>query len=423
MRATPFLVLTAVAALAGLVFAGVSTFDFVQHLDRQVHGITCSFIPGLDAPSLAESGCHTTLMSPYSSVFRQTIWGGLPVSLPAMAVFAFLLFRTVDLMVNRGSSERAPRTFLLAATVLPLLTSVVMGFISLKVLDAVCKLCIGIYVSSTLAFVGALLEWLKAPRGDGLGSVGEDDANPTRAFALSFGQGVGFVALPVVVYLAAMPKYDGFIGTCGELSIKEDTYGVFVDVDAAAGGAPTLEVLDPLCPACKGFEARLAASGLDPQVDRMAVLFPLDNACNWNVKEAMHPGACLVSEAVLCAGAQGKEVIDWAFANQEAIKVNAKEDIAAADPALKPEKRPMPKLKGMIDGAFPSLSACVGSDKAGQRLNQSLRWVTKNQLPVTTPQVYVDGVKLCDEDTDLGMDFALSRLLVKGAAAGGEATR
>ena len=27
------------------------------------------------------------------------------------------------------------------------------------------------------------------------------------------------------------------------------------------------------------------------------------------------------------------------------------------------------------------------------------------------PQVFVEGVKLCDEDTDLGLDFALSRLL------------
>jgi aminoglycoside phosphotransferase (APT) family kinase protein len=33
------------------------------------------------------------------------------------------------------------------------------------------------------------------------------------------------------------------------------------------------------------------------------------------------------------------------------------------------------------------------------------------------PQVFVDGVRLCDEDTDLGMDFALSRLLEGKVAA------
>ena len=29
---------------------------------------------------------------------------------------------------------------------------------------------------------------------------------------------------------------------------------------------------------------------------------------------------------------------------------------------------------------------------------------------------YVDGTKLCDEDTDLGLDWALSRLLTRGPA-------
>ena len=37
-----------------------------------------------------------------------------------------------------------------------------------------------------------------------------------------------------------------------------------------------------------------------------------------------------------------------------------------------------------------------------------------NRLPVLTPQLYVEGRKLCDEDTDLGMDFALSHMLTPG---------
>ena len=40
-----------------------------------------------------------------------------------------------------------------------------------------------------------------------------------------------------------------------------------------------------------------------------------------------------------------------------------------------------------------------------------MRWAVANQLPVMMPQVFVDGVKLCDEDTDLGLDYALKRLL------------
>src|SRR5688572_18482182 len=82
---TVHLVLFIVAMAAGLMFASVSTYDFAQHLDRQVHDIRCSFVPGLaDAGAKEEqAGCQVTMMSPYSSVFRRALWGGLPVSLPA----------------------------------------------------------------------------------------------------------------------------------------------------------------------------------------------------------------------------------------------------------------------------------------------------------------------------------------------------
>ena len=107
MRLSPFLILFCVAATAGLVFSGFSTHDFVQHLDRQVHSITCSFIPGLADPDVSgASGCHATMMSPYSSVFRQSVWGGLPISLPAMSVFAFILLFAIN-GLRRWSERRS----------------------------------------------------------------------------------------------------------------------------------------------------------------------------------------------------------------------------------------------------------------------------------------------------------------------------
>jgi hypothetical protein len=63
--ARPFLwlLLVAVATAAGAVFSVVSTADFIQHLDGQMHSIHCSFIPGAD-PTLGESGCRTVMLSP-----------------------------------------------------------------------------------------------------------------------------------------------------------------------------------------------------------------------------------------------------------------------------------------------------------------------------------------------------------------------
>ena len=80
VKPRPFLIVVVIAAVAGLFFAGFSTFEFAQHLDRQVHGLHCSFIPGLAGTEAAGSGCHITMMSPYSSVLRSSLWGGIPIA-------------------------------------------------------------------------------------------------------------------------------------------------------------------------------------------------------------------------------------------------------------------------------------------------------------------------------------------------------
>jgi hypothetical protein len=166
---------------------------------------------------------------------------------------------------------------------------------------------------------------------------------------------------------------------------------------AGSRGAPVIEVLDPLCPACRAFEQRLAASGLAEALDRKAVLFPLDNTCNWMVTETTHPGACTVSEAVLCAGKRAPEVIAWAFEQQDTIR-----DAARVRPEAAAE---------IVKQRFPELKECVGSPEAKSRLNKSLRWAVTNGIRVLTPQLYIDNVKLCDEDVDLGLEYTLANML------------
>ena len=166
MRNRPhaFAIIIVVGALIGLLFASVSTLDFARHLDRQVHDVYCSFVPGLAGPERGESGCQVTLVSPYSSVFRTSVWGGVPISLLAMGVFAFILFFTVELVLTGRQRDPRATTFLALATGLPALTSVVMGYIAVAQLDAVCKLCIGIYLASAIGLVGGVSLWLRARR-------------------------------------------------------------------------------------------------------------------------------------------------------------------------------------------------------------------------------------------------------------------
>ncbi len=458
MKPQPWLVLVLVGAALGLVFAGLSTYDFVQHLDRQVHSVHCSFIPGLGKEA-GESGCQLAMMSPYSSVFRTAVWGGIPISLPAMAVFAFLLLYSIDLALTRRQFDARATAFLALACALPFATSIVMLIISLTKLGTTCKLCVGIYLASTACLVGAIALWRKARRGgsvmarpasaprvkkpvkqplpDEPAFTGGSSALPRAAsevpepprrltssvdrprcdasaasngfLAVAFGTGLAFVVIPVLLYLALVPDHGKYIGTCDALVKPEDPYGVMVRVTASkpgANAAKVIEVLDPLCPACRAFEQRLVGSGFSGDLDRLAILFPLDNTCNWMVTEATHPGACAVSEAVLCAAAKdpnsAPRVIEWAFAEQEKIREATKADPEAA--------------ARMSREKFPELAACIGSADAKSRLNKSLRWSVANNIRVLTPQLFVDNVKLCDEDVDLGLEYTLKTMLDRHAA-------
>lgn len=418
MRPHPWLVVVLVGALIGLVFAGLSTYDFVQHLDRQVHTLHCSFVPGGKAHGA--SGCQVAMMSEYSSVMRGRVWGGVPIALPAMAVFAFIGCFAVDLLLTRRKDDRRATAFLALAAGLPAGVSLIMLVISLTRLGTTCTMCVSIYIASALCLAGGIGLWRRAVRlgrggggppierggapadGRALAPSAGGPAASNRFLGAAFGAGVGFVALPVLVYLALAPDHGRFVGTCGALAKPEDTYGVMVRVGHERGRVPALEILDPLCPACAAFEERLASSGLVGELDRKAILFPLDNTCNWMVTEATHPGACAVSEAVLCAGDRAPDVIAWAYEEQARIRAETKRDPGAA--------------ARIVGQRFPELRACVGSPEARSRLNKSLRWAVANNLHVLTPQLFVDGVKLCDEDVDLGLAYSLRVMLERHAA-------
>jgi len=413
MRPPAWLVLVLVGAFAGLLFAGISTSDFVQHLDRQVHSIHCSFIPGSSAEAGA-SGCQVAMMSPYSSVLRTKVWGGIPISLGAMAVFAFIGFYGADLLLSRRKRDPRATGFLALACALPVLASIIMATISLTKLGTTCKLCVGIYLASAMCLTGAIVLWRQAVRSHGAGEALASSRDGSSRLEVSveaptttmgflggmFGVGVAFVIVPLALYLVLAPNHGKFIGTCDVLQKPDDTYGVMVQLDkGGARAAKAIEILDPLCPACRAFEARLGASGLQDRLDRKAVLFPLDNSCNWMITETTHPGACTVSEAVLCAGERAKDVIAWSFANQERIR-----DAAKADPTA---------AARIVKERFPELASCVGSAEAKSKVNKSLRWAVTNNIRVLTPQLFVDNVKLCDEDVDLGLEYALSIMLDK----------
>lgn len=214
--------------------------------------------------------------------------------------------------------------------------------------------------------------------------------------------GGAFIIVPLILYIAVVPRFDRYVGSCGTLPSSADPQRVLVPLGDGEGSVSAIEIIDPLCSACRALETRLVASGLTERLDRRVLLFPLDSECNWMIDRSIHPGACAVSEAVLCAGDDADDVLDWAFAEQIRIL-----DAARAEPN---------SAQQMVTERFPELQRCVGSAEVRARLNRALRWAVNNQLPISAPQLYVNGLKLCDEDTDLGLEYMLPRLMQHSGA-------
>jgi len=107
-----------------------------------------------------------------------------------------------------------------------------------------------------------------------------------------------------------------------------------------------------------------------------------------------------VSEAILCKPESAIEIVEWAFENQEELLESAK----TSDRAVR---------KAIVE-RFSSVRRCLGSSKVKNKLNKSLKWAVANALPVLTPQLFIGDRRVCDEDTDLGLEYTVATML-KGA--------
>jgi len=96
-------IIALVASGLGLIFASNSTLDYAAHLDRRLHNVHCSFIPGAAAVPEAEA-CRAAMYSPYSALMKDQYWGGIPISLFGLGAFCF--FRVSARRGARSASSR-----------------------------------------------------------------------------------------------------------------------------------------------------------------------------------------------------------------------------------------------------------------------------------------------------------------------------
>jgi uncharacterized membrane protein len=380
-----------VGSVLGLIFASYSTMDYAEHLDRGLHDVHCSFIPGAGATSEAEA-CRAAMYSPYSALFKESLWGGIPISLFALGAFAFFAGFALYLVLAGPRAPKVALSFFAVASMTPLVVSLLMLTISVVKLGDVCKTCAGIYISSFLLAIG------------GMGGLFSLDRNAqargkvSPILALGWLVALGLVTLvPAAVYATTAPDQRPYLSQCGELKQPKMKGSDPIKMRGSRAVRPALFFEDPLCPTCKAFHDRLTAEDVIEKLDSELVLFPLDSECNWMLDRALHPGACLVSKAVLCGGDQARQVLEWAYAEQTYLSRAGK-----AGPNV---------MRAAIKQRWgEQMLRCVDDRKTEVRLNQHLHFASDNSIPVSTPQMYLGTKRVCDEDTDLGLRFTLREL-------------
>ncbi len=285
-----------IGSVLGLVFSYDSTVDYAAHLDRRLHDVHCSFIPGA-APTSEAEACRAAMYSPYSAILRDSLWGGFPISIFAIGAFMFFASFALYLLLAGPKASRTNVQMYAAVSVTPLVVSLVMFVISITKLGSLCKTCVGTYIASALLAAGGLLGLRQ------LGPSAEGTKRPEGQPILSafwvFVLGI-VTLLPTLVYAAAAPDQRPYLDKCGELKKSEDPAGVLIKFRGARAVQPALLFEDPLCPTCKALHERMIGEGVLERLDITLVLFPLDNTCNWMLADqTLHPGACLLSRALI----------------------------------------------------------------------------------------------------------------------------
>jgi uncharacterized membrane protein len=392
------------AAGLGFVFAAYSTYDYAAQLDRQVHAVHCSFVPGMPVSSDGDNPCKAALFSTYSAILRATFWGGVPISLFAMGAFAFFFAFGAYLWMARVHVAKRAHAFFAAMTLTPLGASIVMFMVTVLHLHGFCKLCAGVYVSSLVLAVSATLSWLandreRLPIASGRGAGANASSGGGWGPLVLWLAGLGVAsALPALAYVTSLPDYRPFLDKCGKLAVTSEAHHGLLKLPTAHPTRSVVLFEDPLCPTCRSFHERLVDEGVFERLDVTLVMFPLDSECNWMLDRSLHPGACVMAKAVLCGGDdKARAILEWAYDKQDELEQAGKQGTQAL-------------LAKVTERWGSAVTECVGGPAVATRLNHNLHFAANNHIAISTPQMFLGDQRICDEDTDLGMKYTLAQL-------------
>lgn len=304
--------------------------------------------------------CDRVATSAYS------VFLGLPVAAWGLLGFGLLLILSVVGLGSRRAHEGWPAGLLFAGAAGAAATSVLLAGISEFAIGALCLYCA---VAWTISFALLATAW-SACRPEGIGAALRADLGLLRARPLRSAGTVVAMLVLVAVAVRAQDRYWEKRPAAPAATAPAPAPA------ASAGPTVVVEFSDYECPFCaKAHDELRALLGTRPDVTLVKRHFPLDSSCNPIMKRPMHPNACALARAAICAEREGRltEMDDALFHNQKL-------------------RRPVEELAAGIGLDVAEFRACLIDPETTRRLSSDI--ATGLQIGLkATPTYVVNGVQ------------------------------
>jgi protein-disulfide isomerase len=279
----------ALAAAFAFSLAGIGVGLSLARLHLRAHSGFASFC------AISEHvNCDRVAISPYSVVL------GLPIAVWGVLGFSLLAVLSGWGLVRRRAHPAWPAGLLVVTSGCAVAASVALAAVSELLIGAFCILCAAAWTLAAATFVAAL----RAVRPVGAATALRADLAALRARPVLAGVAVALALAATAGAAAAYPRY------WDRTQAARPGGGAAAGprVARAAGEVIVVEEFsDYDCPFCAvSFEKVRGRIAGRKDVRLVHRHFPLDPSCNPAVPRAIHPQACELARAAVCAAAQGR---------------------------------------------------------------------------------------------------------------------
>lgn len=394
-----------VLALVGLLLSSVALWEHVVYVNGLAQGPSFCNIS-------AHFNCEAVNASEWSLIF------GLPVA--SYGIFFYLAAIVSGIYAGKGGifSSKGFVGLSIIGGLISSVGSLALLYISEFIIGSLCLICMGMYLTNFLILGAALWLGRSVPFsssvkicvseiGDFLrglvGGLAGGKTAPARidlyiyALCLAAIGVVSFVSPDIALSFAPAKKINiASLDPVAQwessptrdipLVMDKGSFGDFVEGPADAP-ITIVEFADFECPACRRLYVNLKPL-LSKYEGRYRLIFknyPLDNACNSEIKRSFHQHACLAAFALRCAGEQGKywEAIDFLFTYQGLE--GAGEDMSDSSQLEK-------NMASSLEIDEEALRSCISSGRYVDVVKRDIEAGTKIDLQ-GTPTLIVNGKK------------------------------